>query len=58
MDLLNQLYQALRESDPADLPMIRNYIAWVRVRRQVHHFFYLRAHWVQRPQSPARAHWL
>jgi hypothetical protein len=52
---MDEFRRALLQLHSSDLPVIRRYVAWVRLRRQVQDAFYLRAHWV-RPL--ARYHWV
>ena len=56
-----EIYEAIEEADPRDLPVIKKYICWVAFRRRMHNQFYLQAHWVQKPipqLSMPRAHWI
>lgn len=59
--MLDEIFEALAQSHPADRQQIRNYIAWLQFRRRVHYHFYYRAHWVTQlaPDLPgASAHWI
>ena len=53
--MLEKIRHELRTAHPADLPVIRQYVAWLRFRRYVNNVFYLypQAHWVKFP-----AHWV
>lgn len=55
MDINEQLAQAIYESHPEDLQTIRKYIAWVKLRRKVHHAFYPSVHWIA---SERKYHWI
>lgn len=46
MDIDEQIAQAVFESHYEDLSTIRKYIAWVKLRRKVHHWFYPSVHWI------------
>ena len=47
---------ALQQTHPADLNIIRHYIAWVKFRRRIHYAFYATpAHWLQ---SSRKVHWI
>jgi len=51
-----KLYQALLQSNIEDIHIIHQYIAWVKIRRRIHHTFYaMPAHWLQ---SSRRCHWI
>jgi hypothetical protein len=51
----DDVYNALCGSHPEDIHKIRKYIAWVKMRRKIHHVFFFRAHWL----GPERKyHWL
>lgn len=52
--MLDEIYEALSESDPADRYQIKKYIAWLRFRRKMHDQFYVAAHWVYAKQTPGR----
>ena len=61
MTTLDDIYAALLTSDAADIPAIKKYVIWVAARRRIQNYFYLQAHWVQRPEleRPATsAHWI
>lgn len=51
----DEILAALLLSHSADLPTIRRFVAWVKLRRMVHNHFYMNAHWV-RPFR--RYHWV
>jgi hypothetical protein len=46
MNIDEQIFLALMQSDPNDLPVIRRYVAWVRLRRRIHDLFYTSHQWV------------
>jgi len=56
MNINEQIAQALLESHPHDLIVIRQYAMWIRLRRKIQNTFYQKFHWV-RP-SRHRVHWI
>jgi len=50
--MLDEIYEALKESHPADRYQIKKYIAWVGFRRTMHDQFYIQAHWVYAKKEP------
>jgi hypothetical protein len=71
--MLDEILDALNDSNPADRHQIKKYIAWLSFRRRTHNQFYATAHWVytqkapgllrqaSRPlivSNPRNAHWL
>ena len=50
--MLDEIIQALKESNPADRYQIKRYIAWLRFRRKMHDQFYTPAHWVYAKKTP------
>ena|GEM_PF-3457452 len=60
MSIDEQIFLALVQSDPNDLPAIRRYIAWVKMRRQIHNHFYMFPHWIlpHKSQEPKKYHWV
>lgn len=51
---IEDIVAALASSHGADLVNIRQYIAWIQIRRHVHHRFYFQAHWVYAKKEPAQ----
>jgi hypothetical protein len=43
---IEEIFTALRQTHPADLPTIKRFVAWVKFRRRMHNEFYLTIHWV------------
>ncbi len=52
--MFDQIYDALKESHPADRYHIKRYIAWLEFRRRTHDQFYMPAHWVGEKRPPAQ----
>jgi len=52
MNIDELIAQAVSESHPHDLLIIRRYIAWVKLRRKIHNTFYARVHWVSSNAKP------
>lgn len=52
----DEIRRALIEVHSDDLPMIRSYVRWVRIRRKVTDRFYFKAHWIAAPVR--RFHWV
>jgi hypothetical protein len=50
--MLDEIYDAVKDSDPADRYQIKRYIAWLQFRRRTHDQFYLPAHWVYAKKAP------
>ena len=44
---IEDIMTALKGADQVELLNIRRYIQWIKIRRRVHQYFYLRAHWVR-----------
>lgn len=55
MGIDDDISKAIFESHPSDLPIIRKYIQWVKIRRLIHHRFYFMAHWMK---STKKYHWV
>jgi hypothetical protein len=50
--MLDEIYEALFQSHPADRNQIKKYIAWLKFRRNMHDQFYMPAHWVYAKKAP------
>jgi hypothetical protein len=56
MNTDEKIRQALQETYPNDLPDIKQYVMWLRIRRAINNFFYpISAHWIQ---PSRRVHWV
>lgn len=53
MNIDELIAKAIAESHPHDLSAIRQYIAWVKIRRQIHDAFYKPVHWMKSHTFPA-----
>lgn len=57
----SEIRRALIDVHNDDLRVIRQYVAWIRIRRKVTDLFYFNAHWVKpEPVQVAvqRFHWV
>lgn len=56
MNLIDEIISGLLVLGPEDMEVVKRYLHWMMLRRQVNNRFYLTPHWVKKP--PARYHWI
>ena len=55
MNLIEEITAVLLLLGPDDLEAARNYLEWMKIRRQINNRFYFIAHWVG---NEKRYHWI
>ena len=59
MTIIDEIIETLSKLDPDELTTAEKYLAWLKLRRQVNHYFYFRAHWIDQQKAHAgNAHWI
>lgn len=55
MTAIEEIIAALLLAGPGDMKAVRQYLGWMKFRRQVNDRFYLAAHWAK---SSNKYHWV
>lgn len=56
MNIDDKIFRAILDAHPDDLPLIKQYANWIRVRRIVNNIFYFETYWMK--PAEIRVHWI